>query len=326
MLASIQKVIEVSKHPNADTLDVIKVLGWTLVSKTSEFSVGDLCVYIEIDTIVPETPVFEFLRDKSFRIRTAKIRGIVSQGIAFPINILPEGDYAIGQDVSEILGVIHYEKPIPVSLRGMMRGNLPFGISKTDEIRIESVPEIIDEIYGMDVYITQKLDGTSCTFANKNNDFHVCSRNNSFKEDAKNIYWLMAYKYDISSKIKDRNIAIQGEIVGEGIQKNPVGLKGNHFYMFNAIDLNNMKYFDYDDLVSLSKEFEIPMVPVEYVGKFNFNFDEIRNMSNGKYIIGQNKIKEGIVVRTIKERYSEVLKGRTSFKCVSPEYLLKKKE
>ncbi len=326
MLASIQIVREVQKHPNADTLDIIKVLGWTLVAKTGEFVVGDPCVYVEIDTLVPERPEFEFLRARNFRVRTATIRKVVSQGIAFPTNILPDGDYTVGQDVSEILGITHYEKPIPVSLAGLVRGNFPFGISKTDETRVESVPEIIDELQGIEVYITQKLDGTSCTFANKDNDFHVCSRNLSLKDDGNNLYWRIANELGLPLKLQGRNLAIQGEIVGEGVQGNPIGLKGQHFFMFNAIDLNDMRYLGYYELVRLVGELQIPMVPVEYVGLFEFTFEQIREMSNGKYGIGPGKPKEGIVVRTVVNKWSDVLRGRTSFKCVSPDYLLKKKE
>lgn len=162
MLASIQIVREVEKHPNADQLDVIKVLGWQLVAKLGEFKVGDKCVYIEIDTVVPsDNPNFAFLASTGFRVRTIKLRGAMSQGIAFPLTILPKDpdEYIVGQDVSSVLDVTHYEKPVPISMGGLVRGNFPFGLPKTDEERIENIPEIINEIQGKMVYIAQKLDG-----------------------------------------------------------------------------------------------------------------------------------------------------------------------
>ena len=108
-LASIQKVLEVNPIPKADAIEVIKVLGWEIVVKKGEFQVGDNVVYIEIDSIVPDKPEFEFLRDRKFRVRTIKLRGQVSQGICFPLNILPKGNYKEGDDVTEVIGIKKYD-------------------------------------------------------------------------------------------------------------------------------------------------------------------------------------------------------------------------
>jgi len=159
MIASIQKIIDVRKADNADSLDVVKVLGWQVVTRMGEFKPGDTVVYVEIDSVLPELEVFEFMRNKDFRVKTAKFRGNLSQGIVFPMNILPPGQYDIGVEVDTLLGITHYEKPIPVSMQGMMRGNLPFGLSKTDEERYQNVPGVIEEFQGKEVYITTKIDG-----------------------------------------------------------------------------------------------------------------------------------------------------------------------
>lgn len=87
-LATIQTIRDVRKHPNADALDIVKVLGWDVVTKRDEFKVGDLCVYIVIDTVMPEVPEFEFLRNKHFRIKPIRLRKEYSNGICFPIDIL----------------------------------------------------------------------------------------------------------------------------------------------------------------------------------------------------------------------------------------------
>ena len=127
-LATIQKVKNVRFHPNADALDLVQVLGWQIVTKRNEFKEDDLVVYIVIDTVLPEIPEFEFLRNKHFRIKPIRLRGVESAGICFPLSILPEGGFrqlAEGSDVTEALGIKHYEKPIPAELAGQAVGMFP---------------------------------------------------------------------------------------------------------------------------------------------------------------------------------------------------------
>ena len=108
-LVSIQEIKDIKPIENADKIEVVKVLGWNVVVKKDEFKIGDKIVYAEIDSLFPEKEEFEFLRDRHFRIRTIRLRGQVSQGICFPMDILPEGNYEIGDDVTKILGVTKYE-------------------------------------------------------------------------------------------------------------------------------------------------------------------------------------------------------------------------
>lgn len=172
------------------------------------------------------------------------------------------------------------------------------------------------------------VHNSSTTFVSKDNDLHVCSRNLSLKDDGKNVYWRMAHKYNIPEKLQGRNLCIQGELVGEGVQANPIGLKGHHFYVFNAIDLNDgFRFLNFEELKMLCEELQLDMVPVEYVGPFTFSFDTLKEMSNGTYAIGPGKMKEGIVIRTVDGSRSRILGGaRISFKVVSAKYLLKHKE
>src|SRR5574343_48084 len=127
-LASIQRVNAVEPIEGADSIERIRVLGWYVVTKKGDFRVGDPCVYVEIDALMPDRPEFEFLRARSnMRIKTAKLRGQVSQGIAFPLSILPAVSPTIeeGADVSEVLGVVKYEPPIPTCLSGKVKGAFP---------------------------------------------------------------------------------------------------------------------------------------------------------------------------------------------------------
>ena len=325
MIASVQKIIDVRKADNADSLDVVKVLGWQVVTRMGEFKPGDTVVYVEIDSVLPELEVFEFMRNKDFRVKTAKFRGNLSQGIVFPITILPPGQYDIGVEVGTLLGITHYEKPIPVSMQGMMRGNLPFGLSKTDEERYQNVPDVIEEFQGKEVYITTKIDGTSSTFAMKDGDFHVCGRKIDYKPDVENVYWKIANKYGLGEKLQGYNMAVRGEIAGPGLQKNRLGLKDHELFVFDIVHLDTMRYLDYDEILYWCAKLDLQTPPLEYRGIFDFTLDELKTMSDGLYKDTKN-LKEGIVIRTCEEQYSKALRGRSSFKVVSDTFLLENKE
>jgi len=96
-LVHIEKINEILPIEGADKIELVKVLSWQCIAKKGEFKVGDLCVYHEIDSVCPETDNYEFLRSRKFRIRTIKMKGELSQGLALPISILPEGNYEEGQ-------------------------------------------------------------------------------------------------------------------------------------------------------------------------------------------------------------------------------------
>lgn len=324
MLASIQKVIKVDPIEGADKIERIQILGWELVAGKGEFKKGDYCVYIEIDTIVPPKPEFEFLRKHNFRIKTIKLRGQISQGIALPMKVLPDGYYPIGLDVSALLQVEKYEKPIPFGMGGVIRrAGLPFNIPITDEARIQSIPEILNEVRGHSVYITTKCDGSSGTYAIKDSDYHVCSRNNSWFRDEKNIFWKISDKYDIRRKLAsiERNLAIQGEVCGPGIQKNRLGLKEFDLFVFNIFDIDKYKYLNYSEMLYLTTDMELKMVPLEKVVNFTYSIDELLIMAQGNYK-GTNNRKEGIVVRTTDEVNGKII----SFKVLNNDYLLKDEE
>lgn len=325
MLASIQKVLEVHPIENADAIERIKVLGWQLVAKKEEFAPGDLCVYCEIDSILPEKPEFEFLRARHFRIKTIKLRGVLSQGIAFPLSFLPAGEWKEGDDVTELIGVLKYEKPVPLNMKGIVKGSFPSYVPKTDEVRVQSVPEVVNELVNAPLYITVKLDGTSATYAHKNGEFDVCSRNLSLKEDETNIYWKLAAKYDLLNKLKQKgNYALQVELCGPGIQKNPAGLKEVDIFAFNVFNIDEARYLDFEEFTAFCSECGVPVVPVidaRVVFK-ELTLEELLEMAKGVYD-GTKTAREGIVIRPVKETYSEAIKGRLSVKVCSNDYLLK---
>lgn len=119
-LASIQVITDIRPIDGKDRIVLATVEGWHVIV-TKDFNVGDKVVYCEIDSLMPEKPEFEFLRPKKFKIKTMKMGNAVSQGICFPLSILPPRDtpYEVGEDVTEILGVKHIEEtvddPVPAN-------------------------------------------------------------------------------------------------------------------------------------------------------------------------------------------------------------------
>lgn len=198
-LASIQKIIAIDSIPKADRIEKITVLGWECVAKKGEFALNDLCVYFEIDSVLPACPIFEFMEERKYRVKTAKFQKQIAQGLAMPLTILSNftskniSNFKEGDDVTELIGVIKYEPqeaganqesqrlPQNPAIKYMMKyawfrkcyffimpkktkGNFPDFIIKTDEERIQSKPSILFNNIGKEFYITEKLDGSSATF------------------------------------------------------------------------------------------------------------------------------------------------------------------
>ena len=171
-LASIQKVSKLFPIPGADFIEGALVLGWEFVVKKGEFKVGDLGVFFEVDSILPkDKPEFAFLEKVKWRIKTVKFKKQISQGLMIPISAITYVDLSTfkeGADVTEILGVEKHDPEFAqsnggVKLGGKPKGNFPAFINKTDEVRIQSMPSILETYKGKDFVATEKLDGTSFT-------------------------------------------------------------------------------------------------------------------------------------------------------------------
>jgi hypothetical protein len=240
-LATIQKIVELNPIPKADAIECAKVLGWEIVVKKGEFKIGDSVVYIEIDSIVPDKPEFEFLRDRKFRVKTIKLRGQISQGICFPLNILPQGKYKEGDDVTDILKISKYDKQAEEEQKlneeklkytnnrihrffgkypwyrklffKPKKGGFPKFIKKTDEDRIQLFPHICENEKDTIFISSEKIDGQSGTwFLIKNPKkwyqfgdkytFGVCSRNLHLSKPNNSSYWTIAKQYNIKDVLK----------------------------------------------------------------------------------------------------------------------------
>lgn len=345
-LVSIQTISNIQPIEGADRIEKATVLGWSLVVRKGEFNIGDKCAYFEIDAILPKTNWSEFLvdpnrPDKPLRLKTKKLKGVISQGLALPLsNIGIDGN--VGDDITEKIGVLKWEPYIPAQLNGTIKGNFPSFCRKSDEIRIQSiVPDILEELHGKQVYITMKYDGTSASYFSRKSlevadayDTGVCSRNLLLKQpvdsEAVPVYWELEKKYDILNKLKvwKTNIQLIGEIHGEGIQKNHLGIKGKDIAIFTAYDIDKQEYLGFFDLIRICAGMQLPMVKIveEMVIDKNIHTLDwwLAKADSVKYPNGSQA--EGIVIRPIIECYSQVLKSRTSFKVISNKFLLKNDE
>jgi RNA ligase (TIGR02306 family) len=342
-LASIQRALAIRPIENADAIELVRINGWQCVTRKGEFRVGDLGVFLEIDAIPPDTDEFRFLwqpkpkpetagtasplpdsRPATFRIRTLKLRGVLSQGLFLPLVPFSLGDVREGDDVTERLGVGKYEPPPPTDM-GDRRGSFPPLVPKTDETRVQSVPQVLDELRGRPYVITLKYDGTSATFCidPRDGEFHVCGRSMSIRP-GENLYWRVARKHDLEGALRRRpSLAIQGEVVGPGIQKNRLGLKETALFAFSAFDISAARYLGHDDARAVFAEIGLPPVAVIEEGDcFQHTQESLLTLAEGKYH-GTNNEREGLVVRPRHETISPALNGRLSFKVISNRFLLR---
>ena len=324
-LASIQRIRKLEPIDNADSILKATVLGWQLVVRKDEFQEGDLCVYIEIDSVLPDRPEFEFLRSRSNRVKTIRLRGQISQGVCMPLSILPqESLIEEGKDVTELLEITKYEPPIPAQLVGTMKGNFPSFVPKTDETRVQVLGNLLHKFAGEKCFITEKLDGSSVTYYLKDGIFGVCSRNLDLVESPENSLWRLAREMKIAEKLQSLgyNVALQGEIIGEGIQKNKYKRNGQAIYFFNVFDIDNYQYLSFDNFQNTLFELGLESVPIlEKDFALTPDIPFLTNLAIGKSVLRKETHREGIVIRPLKEKTDRV--GRVSFKSINPKFLLK---
>ena len=331
-LATIRKIAAIEPIEGADAIEVAVVDGWKVVVKKDEFQVDALAVYIEIDSWVPtELASFlskgkeprEFESVKGERLRTVKLRGQLSQGLLLPLeptcaNI--ESELFEGLDVSLPLNILKWERPMNAQLAGIARGNFPALIPKTDQERIQNLTRSFEE-YQLDTWsITEKLDGSSCTFyLDDEGSFHVCSRNLDLKEEAANSFWKVAHKFQIED-IMRRNfmlgMAIQGEIIGEGIQGNQYKVQLD-FYVYDMYNVHTGKYILPVQLKAACARIGLKHVPIlcEATEIKEQTIESMLQYAEGKSMINGSE-REGVVFKsnTIHDR---------SFKAINNKWLLK---
>lgn len=343
-LASVQKVLKVEPIENADNIEKITINGWTVVSQKGNFLPGDLGVFYEVDSIPPDIPFYQFLwnrnhedtRPDKYRLKTMRLRGVLSQGLMLPLQEVLNAHgimYARcheGDDLTEALGVEKYEKPVPISAN--MDGDWVWSyVPKTDELRLQSFPKVLDELKGLPYIITEKCDGTSMSFGFDDEDkFRVCSRNNSITP-GDNAYWkLFNDNPYLIEKLRTyfSDLVFQGELCGPSIQGNKLNLKAPTWFGFSIWSNSDKCYLPYNTATAVFKFFdELKTVrEVDFGPSFDYTLDLLLEFAKGKYE-GTTNHREGIVIRPCKEElHSDVLGTRLSFKVLNNDFLLKEKD
>jgi len=328
-LATIRKVDEIRAIDGADAIELAIFGGWqVVVKKSQEIRAGMAVVYCEIDSVFPEQPQYEFLRQDKFRLRTKKFRGAVSQGVVFKVDELQStGNYALGDNITDILGITLYEAPVPAAIAGEVVGAYPGSVPKTDEERVQNLE--LTDFSGLLFFVTEKLDGTSCSIIFDESGLHVCGRNWEFYENTELTFWKICRLYDLEKKLRDYHartgsyLALQGEVIGYGIQSNVYGLKGQDIFIFNIFDITRRRYLSVPVYRALLDEFGLKGVPVvtESFSIDGLDHAQLLGYAEGKSLLNPQAEREGVVFRSVDETPSQ--QGKISFKAISNKYLLK---
>jgi hypothetical protein len=363
-LASIKTVSQLLPIEGKDRIELAIIDAWQVIVKKGEFTIGDSCVFCEIDSVLPDKEEFEFLRSKKFRIKTMKMGGVLSQGICFPMSFLPVGKYEVEQDVTEIMGVTKYEPneenvvdTESTGLKGRqfqhpiykflfrwkffrtllmpkkMNKGFPAFISMTDETRVQNIPFVFNN-KDIEYVVREKIDGCSMTvflrrlkkkfpWQKEAFDFGVCSRTVRLwtSSDGSPHYWRAVEKYNLKEVLEDligdkEFVAIQGEIRDPKVQGNKYKVTETDFHAFNLI------YPDGKVACLLAEpileEYGIPWCPlIEARYTLPETVNELLDYSTAQSVVGDT-LREGIVLRNYGKN--------TSFKAVSPDFLIKYNE
>jgi RNA ligase (TIGR02306 family) len=335
-LSSVRKITNLTPIEGADKIELATIDAWkVVVAKDVNHKVDDMVIYCEIDSFLPVKEEFEFLRKSSykkmsdgtegFRLKTIKLRGQVSQGLILPMSVVEYTNvqFKVGMDVTNLLGVTKYEPPIPAELAGKVKGMFPSFLHKTDEERVQNLAseyESYKEKNKEDVkfYVTEKLDGSSATFYIKDGVFGVCSRNLELLETEGNSFWRVARELKLEELLVSlgKNICLQGELIGEGVQGNPYKVKGQTVRFFNGFNIDTQENIPFLEFVELTQKMNLTTVPIL---DYDFTLPEtVENMleyADKKSELNSNLDREGIVVRS----YDRTI----SFKVISNKFLLK---
>jgi hypothetical protein len=353
-LASVQKVLNITPIEGSDFIETAHVLGWQVVVKKGEYKVGDLCTYIQIDTVVPDKEEFEFLRERKFRVRTIKLRKQISQGLIVPV---PKGKFKEGEDVTELMGVKKYEKPDnnPIeryekprmpkalhkklfyifkynflykqfpSLRRKQRSPFPSHlVGITDEERIQNMPHVLKAYSGKLFVASYKLDGSSITIIHSKvlgkSKFRICSRRfelHDKKNDWYRVFNDTDFKYEILKLVNHfstNDIIVQGEAIGK-FNGNHHNLPNEQIRLFNIYV--NGKRLNQKDFLDTCLKLNIPHCPKYKEVVLNHTLEEILKESEIKDILNPKVDVEGLVWRCIDDNLS--------FKVINNKYLLNEK-
>lgn len=325
-LAFIAKVTEISPIVGQPDLELAAVKGWKCIVKKGQFRAGDLAVYCAIGCIP----------DRMGRVKTVAMGGVLSQGVLGPLTWLKDratkdlGKYEEDDSVAMEMNVRKYIPKEEESQYKKKSAHEPFPeiVPKTDSTRLQHDPvAFLAAIQDKNITITRKEDGCSCTFFHYNGETKVCSRNyvwGAAETGASPEYHQMFQKHGLNAKLKilQRNIAIQGEIVGPRINQNRMQLSEVAFYVFDVFDIDRQEYLSYDAMCDLCQQLQLDTVPLLYRGPaaaLDLSLEGFLKLAEAtEYKPGL--CAEGIVVNSDDPVWRA---RRVHFKVISNQYLLK---
>lgn len=346
-LASVRKIDLIIPIPNADNIEKAIIGGWCTVVKKGEFKAGDLCVFVEIDTVLPkENPHFSFLESREYRVKPMTLRGVKSLGLCFSLSILPENiKIEENLNVANILGITRYEAPINYNISGDIKGVFPYFIPKTDSERVQNLIGVLNTYKDKPVVISEKLDGCSSTFYYKDGVFGVCSRNTEKKDTDNCIYWKVAKAYNLEKVLKDIDegtngggVALQGEIIAPDIQQNKYKVAEPKLFVFDLYFINELRYANFYELLGICKLIKgLELVPsitilnnLESIINLKYDtysfetghklLDNLIEFSKGKSNINPKIEREGVVIKPLEEILNVDKIGRFNFKVINPDF------
>ena len=324
-MATVRRIDTINPIPDADSIECAVIGGWKVVTKKGEYQAGDLAVYCEIDSWVPnELAPFlskgepkEYNGIKGERLRTVRLRKQLSQGLLLPYSILGRIG-AEDEDVSEELNIQKWEAPVNPQLAGQVKGNFPSRIPKTDQERVQNLSKELEQYAGQVFEVTEKLEGSSMTCYMIDGEFGVCSRNMDLKRDENNTFWRVAIEQSIENKMRtlaSDNYAIQGELIGPGIQGNIYNLNKHTFRVFDIYDIDAGEYVFPETRHQIVEALGLTHVPLIGFLAIQANMDYLLETAEGKSLLNDKQEREGLVYKAAQ--------GQFSFKAISNKYLLK---
>lgn len=322
-IARVTKLSPVIGHPN---LELATVKGWNCIVEKGQFKVGDLGVYYAVGCIP----------DKTGRVKTVAMGGVISQGVLGPMSWLSDRGYkdlskykendsvAVEMKVKKFIEqeeADQYEKK-------STHEPFPESVPKTESTRLQHDPiAMLAAIQDKNITITRKEDGCSCTFMYLDGEIKVCSRNYAWTaqdKEAMPVYYATFEKYGIGPKLRKlkRNIAIQGEIVGPAINGNRLLRAKVELEVFDIFDIDAQQYLSYDEMCALCSALSLRTVPLLYRGPANtldLTVEGFMKLAEAtEYASGE--CAEGIVVNSDDPVWRT---RRVHFKVISNKYLLK---
>lgn len=180
----------------------------------------------------------------------------------------------------------------------------------------------VEEAIKHQFYVTEKLDGSSSTFYYRDGEFGICSRNLELKENDDNTFCKVAAELGLKEKLTNlgRNLALQGELIGEGIQGNRYKIKGHTVRFFNVFDIDKSEKVGYDEFHEIMNQLQLQTVPITAVPGFKLP-ETVAGMvefAEAKSIMNPHAEREGVVIRS--------RDNKISFKAISNKFLLKSGE